>query len=120
MATAITTSTASLASVILEVADPEAAHRFYTAFGVDTRIRLRASEAHSAAFHGFTLALTVSRPATVDGFVGAAVDAGAAMLKPDRSALRHGPQALHHGHHRAGANPPPTVAEPPAFCASTR
>ena len=50
----------------LEVADLEAARRFYSAFGVDTYIRLRASEAHSTGFRGFTLALTVSGPTTVD------------------------------------------------------
>ncbi|MFJ9683927.1 glyoxalase [Streptomyces sp. NPDC101194] len=85
MAMATTTSTASrtsIASVTLEVADTEAAHRFYTAFGVDTRIHLRASEAHSTGFRGFTLALTVSRPTTVDSFLGAAEDAGATVLKP--------------------------------------
>ncbi|MEU6220814.1 glyoxalase [Streptomyces sp. NPDC047022] len=90
MAMAITASTAShtsIASVILEVADPEGAHRFYRAFGVDTRIRLRASEAHSTGFRGFTLALTVSRPATVDSFVGAALDAGATVLKPAAKSL---------------------------------
>ncbi|MGW2768697.1 glyoxalase [Streptomyces sp. NPDC001275] len=90
MAMATTASTAShtsVASVTLEVADPDAAHRFYTAFGVDTYLRLRASEAHSAGFRGFTLALTVSRPATVDGFLGAAVDAGATVLKPAARSL---------------------------------
>lgn len=90
MVMAITTSTTahtSLASVTLEVADPEAARRFYTAFGVDTYIRLRASEAHSTGFRGFTLALTVSGPATVDGFVAAAVDAGATVLKPAAKSL---------------------------------
>ncbi|GAA3801821.1 glyoxalase [Streptomyces chiangmaiensis] len=90
MAMAITTSTASntsIASVTLEVADPEAARRFYTAFGVDTRIRLRASEAHSTGFRGFTLALTVSRPATVDSFLGSAMDAGAMVLKPAAKSL---------------------------------
>ncbi|MGW0564973.1 glyoxalase [Streptomyces sp. NPDC003016] len=90
MAMAITTSTASdtsIASVILGVADPVAAHRFYTAFGVETHIRLRASEAHSTGFRGFALALTVSRPATVDSFVDAAVDAGATVLKPAARSL---------------------------------
>ncbi|GAA2813219.1 hypothetical protein GCM10010441_42370 [Kitasatospora paracochleata] len=85
-----TTSTAastSIASVTLEVADVDAAHRFYRAFGVDTYIRLRASEAHTAGFCGFTLALTVSGPATVDGFVGAAVDAGATVVKPAAKSL---------------------------------
>ncbi|MFD5325146.1 glyoxalase [Streptomyces sp. NPDC127092] len=85
MVMATTTSTAadiSLASVTLEVADLETARRFYAAFGVDTYIRLRVSEAHCTGFRGFTLALTVSGPATVDGFVRAAVDAGATVLKP--------------------------------------
>ncbi|MYT24461.1 glyoxalase, partial [Streptomyces sp. SID7760] len=74
-------------SVTLEVADPEAAHRFYAAFGVDTYVRLRASDGHSAGFRGFTLGLTVSGPATVDGFFGAAVDAGATVLKPAAKSL---------------------------------
>ena len=90
MAMAITTSTAShmsIASVTLEVPDSEAAHRFYTAFGVDHRICLRASEAHSTGFRGFTLALTVSRQATVDSFLGAAMDAGATVLKPAAKSL---------------------------------
>ncbi|WP_331768082.1 glyoxalase [Embleya sp. NBC_00896] len=85
--TASTTADTSLASVTLEVADLEAARRFYSAFGVDTYIRLRASEAHSTGFRGFTLALTVSGPATVDHFVGAAVDAGATVLKPAAKSL---------------------------------
>ncbi|MEU6894688.1 glyoxalase [Streptomyces sp. NPDC046557] len=76
-----TASTMSLASVTLEVADPEATHRFLTAFGVETYVRLRASQAPSTGFRGFTLALTVSRPATVDGFLDAAVNAGATVLK---------------------------------------
>ncbi|MFB7529205.1 glyoxalase [Streptomyces sp. NPDC056178] len=90
MVMATTTSTAantSLASVTLEVADPEAARRFYSAFGVDTYIRLQATEAHSTGFRGFTLALTVSGPATVDSFVGAAVEAGATVLKPAAKSL---------------------------------
>ncbi|WP_202185909.1 glyoxalase [Streptomyces nojiriensis] len=90
MVMATTTSTAantSLASVTLEVDDPEAARSFYSAFGVDAYIRLRASEAHSTGFRGFTLALTVAGPATVDSFVGAAVDAGATVLKPAARSL---------------------------------
>lgn len=85
--TASTAAVTSLASVTLEVADLEAARRFYSAFGVDTYISLRASEAHSTGFRGFTLALTVSGPATVDGFFGAAVDAGATVLKPAAKSL---------------------------------
>ncbi|MFF4031365.1 glyoxalase [Streptomyces sviceus] len=90
MVMATNTSTAadkSLVSVTLEVADPEAARRFYSAFGVDRYIDLRASEAHSTGFRGFTLGLTVSGPATVDGFFGAAVEAGATVLKPAAKSL---------------------------------
>ncbi|MFD7917559.1 glyoxalase [Streptomyces sp. NPDC059752] len=85
--TASTAANTSLASVTLEVADLEAARRFYSAFGVDTYIRLRASKAHSTGFRGFTLALTVAGPATVDSFFGAAVDAGATVLKPAGKSL---------------------------------
>ncbi|MFF5921982.1 glyoxalase [Streptomyces flavochromogenes] len=90
MVMATTASTAahmSVVSVTLEVADLPAARRFYSAFGVDTYVRLRASEAHSTGFRGFTLALTVSGPATVDSFVGAAVEAGATVLKPATKSL---------------------------------
>jgi predicted lactoylglutathione lyase len=45
-------------------------------------VRLRASEAPTTGFRGFTLSLTVSQPATVNGFIGAALDAGATSLKP--------------------------------------
>ncbi|MFJ8949792.1 glyoxalase [Streptomyces sp. NPDC102381] len=85
--TASTAANTSLASVTLEVADLDAARSFYRAFGVDTYIELRASEAQSDGFRGFTLALTVSGPATVDGFIAAAVDAGATLLKPATKSL---------------------------------
>ncbi|CAL9519305.1 glyoxalase [Streptomyces sp. enrichment culture] len=81
------TPVTSLTSVTLEVTDLEEARRFSTALGVDPHIRLRASDARSTGFRGFTLALTVSGPATVDGFVGAAVDAGATVLKPAAKSL---------------------------------
>jgi uncharacterized glyoxalase superfamily protein PhnB len=78
----------SIESVTLEVADPAAAQRFYTeAFGVDTQIRLRASEAPTTGFRGFTLSLTVSQPATVDSLIGTALDAGATTLKPAAKSL---------------------------------
>jgi len=73
----------SIESVTLEVADPTAANRFYTAaFGLGTRLRLRASGAPTAGFRGFTLSLTVSQPATVSGLIDAALGAGATALKP--------------------------------------
>ncbi|MCD0484316.1 glyoxalase [Streptacidiphilus sp. ASG 303] len=78
----------SIASVTLGVADPAAADRFHTAaFGLGTRIGLRASEEPTTGFRGFTLALTVSQPSTVDGLVDAAVDAGATLLKPAAKSL---------------------------------
>ncbi|MEV7414839.1 glyoxalase [Streptomyces sp. NPDC089919] len=84
---ATNTSTTALAAVTLEVTDLEAAHRFYTDFGVAAHVRLRASEARSTGFRGFTLGLTVPGPATVDGFLGAAVAAGATVLKPATKSL---------------------------------
>jgi catechol 2,3-dioxygenase-like lactoylglutathione lyase family enzyme len=74
---------ASIESVTLDVADPTAANRFYTtAFGLGTQIRLRASEAPTSGFRGFTLSITVSQPATVIDLIGAALGAGASALKP--------------------------------------
>jgi predicted lactoylglutathione lyase len=73
----------SIESVTLEVADPTAANRFYTAaFGLGPQLRLRSSAAPTTGFRGFTLSLTVSQPATVAGLIGAALDAGATSLKP--------------------------------------
>jgi hypothetical protein len=52
---------ASIESITLEMADPTAANQFYTnAFGLGTQIELRASEAPTTGFRGFTLSLTVS------------------------------------------------------------
>ena len=61
--------------VTLDVADPTAADHFYTAaFGLDTQVRVRASEAPTTGFRGFTLALTVSQPSNVDSLVDAALE----------------------------------------------
>lgn len=74
---------ASIESVTLEVDDLTVAQRFHTsAFGLDTRLRLRASEAPTAGFRGFTLSLTVSQPATVNSLIDSALEAGATSLKP--------------------------------------
>jgi predicted lactoylglutathione lyase len=79
---------ASIEFVVVEVDDPTAAERFHaTAFGLGEAVRPRASEAPTTGFRGFTLSLIVSRPATVDGLVGAAVDAGATSLKPAAKSL---------------------------------
>jgi len=72
----------SIESVTLEVPDPAAANRFYTAaFGLAAQVRVREGDAPTAGFRGFTLSLVVSQPATVDGLIGAALDAGATPLK---------------------------------------
>jgi hypothetical protein len=58
----------SIESLILDVADPTAADRFYTAaFGLGPQLRLRASQAPTTGFRGLTLSLTVSRPVSPDG-----------------------------------------------------
>jgi catechol 2,3-dioxygenase-like lactoylglutathione lyase family enzyme len=78
----------SIESVTLEVSDPAAANAFYTAsFGLGTELVLRASDAPTVGFRGFTLSLVVSQPSTVDGLVGAALDAGATPLKPVKKGL---------------------------------
>jgi catechol 2,3-dioxygenase-like lactoylglutathione lyase family enzyme len=78
----------SIGSITLETPDPAAAKAFYTAaFGLGTQLGLRASEAPTTGFRGFTLSLVVSQPATVDVLVGAALDAGATPLKPARKGL---------------------------------
>ncbi|MQA97890.1 MAG: glyoxalase [Streptosporangiales bacterium] len=79
---------ANIESITLEVADPTAGHRFYTdAFGLDTQIRLQASEAPTTGFRGFTIGLTVSQPSTVDSLMDSALEAGATTLKPAEKSL---------------------------------
>jgi uncharacterized glyoxalase superfamily protein PhnB len=76
-------SMALIESVTIEATDPAAAERFYReAFGLDTQVRVRASEEPTTGFRGFTLSVTVARPATVKGFVDSALEAGATALKP--------------------------------------
>ncbi|MEU6392935.1 glyoxalase [Streptomyces sp. NPDC046939] len=80
--------TTSLASVTLEVADVAAAERFYAAaFGLGPRLRLRAGEAPTSGFRGFSLSLTVAQPADVDAYLGAALRLGAKALKPASKSL---------------------------------
>ena len=81
--TSVKASAASIMSVTLDVPDPVAAGDFYrAAFGSGPYLRLRASQAPTSGFRGFTLSLVVSQPGTVDGLIGAALDAGATALKP--------------------------------------
>jgi uncharacterized glyoxalase superfamily protein PhnB len=81
--TTVTSAATSVTSVTLEVPDPAAAGAFCSAaFAPDARVRFRASEAPTSGFRGFTLSLVVSQPANVDRLIGAALDAGATVLKP--------------------------------------
>jgi uncharacterized glyoxalase superfamily protein PhnB len=78
----------SIDCVTLEVPDPSAADAFHrAAFGVDRQVAVRASDAPTTGFRGFTLSLLVSQPATVDALAGAALDAGATPLKPVKKSL---------------------------------
>ncbi|QEU97928.1 glyoxalase [Streptomyces kanamyceticus] len=79
---------ANIECITLDVADPTAANRFYAeAFGLDSPIRTRAAQDSTTGFRGFMLALTVSRPATVDGLIASALAAGATTLKPAAKSL---------------------------------
>jgi uncharacterized glyoxalase superfamily protein PhnB len=73
---------ASIESVTLQVPDPSAAEAFYAAFGVGTHVGVRASEAPTAGFRGFSLSLVVSQPSTVDSLIGSALEGGATTLQP--------------------------------------
>ncbi|MFE9692832.1 glyoxalase [Micromonospora sp. NPDC005806] len=74
---------AAIESVTLEVPDLAAADAFYAAaFGLDTVVGVRASEAPTTGFRGFTLSLVVSQPSTVDSLIGTALGNGATTLKP--------------------------------------
>ncbi|KPI12783.1 hypothetical protein OV450_0129 [Actinobacteria bacterium OV450] len=52
-----------------------------------THVRLRACDTPTTGFRGFALSLTVSQPSVVNGYVEAAVGAGAAGLKPAAKSL---------------------------------
>jgi predicted lactoylglutathione lyase len=78
----------SIESVTLGVTDTAAADRFYAdAFGLGDAVRTQAATDATSGFRGFTLSLTVSRPATVRGFADAALAAGATTLKPYAKSL---------------------------------
>lgn len=69
--------------VTLEVPDPTAADAFYgQAFDLGNTVGVRASQAPTTGFRGFTLSLVVSQPSTVDSLVGTALAGGATTLKP--------------------------------------
>jgi uncharacterized glyoxalase superfamily protein PhnB len=73
----------SITAITLETADPAAGQRFYSdAFGLNGQVRLRATDAPTSGFRGFTVSLTTSQPANVNALVQAAVDGGATVVKP--------------------------------------
>jgi hypothetical protein len=72
----------SLTAVTVEATDPGPAAAFYAALGLGDVVCVRASDAPTTGFRGFTLSLVVPGPGTVDHLVGAALAAGAAVLKP--------------------------------------
>jgi hypothetical protein len=78
----------SIEAVTLDVPDPAAAQAFYaTCFGLGDRLRLRAIDAPTKGFRGFTLSLIVSQPANADALISAALEAGATALKPVKKSL---------------------------------
>jgi uncharacterized glyoxalase superfamily protein PhnB len=69
--------------VTLEVTDTATAEIFYkSAFGLDTQVQVRPSDAATSGFRGFTLSLTAAQPANVVSLIDAALEAGATSLKP--------------------------------------
>ena len=85
--TAVNLAATSISSVTLEVPDPAAAAFYTAAFGLGAQLGLHASEAPTTGFRGFTLSLMVSQPATADGLIGAALNAGATPLKGAKKSL---------------------------------
>jgi catechol 2,3-dioxygenase-like lactoylglutathione lyase family enzyme len=78
----------SIDSITLEVADTEAARRFYdAAFELGPELRLVAADTPTTGFRGFTLSLLVSQPGNVSALIDAAVAAGATPLKPAAKSL---------------------------------
>jgi hypothetical protein len=77
----------SIEYLTVEATDPSAADRFYADLGLGTRVRVRASDAPTTGFRGFTLSLVVPQPSTVTGLLDTAVDAGATVLKPAAKSL---------------------------------
>ena len=74
---------AAIEAITLEVPDAEAAAPVEkAAVGRGDRVRVRAGEAPTDGFRGFTVSLVVSQPSTVDSLLESALAAGATALKP--------------------------------------
>ncbi len=75
--------TLTITSIMLEAPEPEAAEAGYTtAFGLGSRLQVRASDAPTSGFRGFALSVVVSQPSTVDNLTTPALQAGFTVLKP--------------------------------------
>ena len=84
----MTTSTGiTISSVVLEASDVAAAEAFYAALGIADRVQVRATDAPSTGFRGYTLSLVVAQPANVDSLIDAAVAAGATVVKQPKKSL---------------------------------
>ena len=70
-------------SVTLDVPDPAVAEAFHkAAFGPDIPVAVRAGDAPTSGFRGYTLSVVVPGPSGVDAIVASALDAGATVVKP--------------------------------------
>jgi hypothetical protein len=88
VASAVTSAGSSITCITLEVPDVSVARGFYdAAFDLGTLMSVRASDTPTTGFRGFTLSLVVSQPSAVDRFIGRALAAGAATLKPPKKSL---------------------------------
>jgi len=77
----------SIDTITLEVDDLAAAERFYHELGVADRVRLRATDAPTSGFRGFTVSLVCPQPGDVNLIVKTAIDAGATETKPASKSL---------------------------------
>jgi uncharacterized glyoxalase superfamily protein PhnB len=82
-----TTTGTTISSLVLEATDVAEAEAFHAALGVADRIHVRATQAPTSGFRGYTISVVCSHPGNVDNFVRAAVDAGATVLKPAKKSF---------------------------------
>jgi predicted lactoylglutathione lyase len=78
---------ATIDFVTVEAPNPETVRPFYMSIGLADRVRVRASDAPTKGFRGFTLSLVASQPANVDSLIESALDAGATLLQPAAKSL---------------------------------